>query len=563
MDMIYALNMKHSEERERQHRLDLKRADALRKEHEKGEAESKELERKLTEITKRFVKSHLKNGNDDVDSAVDELEALGNKDEWAETLVKLIFHDSKVSLQHLTSFVCKIQNFSTSYIAINALYEKLEDFDRLEEIEVVVLFYKIHYLVEDTSFKLQSAELQQNILGLKQRLEKNKHEVMNSLVDNIKNGEFERPNSVRNQTTQFDDGADKFYFMDLVKLYLKSTSLDEFPHLNDFILSLPTYISQCIAQETIWQELQVSGHNDTMEALVVWMRASEITKARNSSNDQCLEIADSPAPAYEQTLISNYKNFIKNGRILEIIDLHGKYDITYFLANYIYSLSKLEMQNENFNKLIAAINALPHIEDVCIAASAVYEQLENFEMSETFEHFQTLQTVKKMMTDENYKSMTDKFAKSKCESVVAIIPPVFHQLLYGDTSNCRLLNRQYDSEPLFCTSLKSTDEFGYRNIYLSTSKEDAADQFWNLRVSLNVTLGVFLRNNYHKNIDLRFVNDNMRGSNHNLDELLDYFRIQIKDNDYILLEPTSSKFFDPTCRMYVYKMLYYTYLCFL
>jgi hypothetical protein len=184
-------------------------------------------------------------------------------------------------------------------------------------------------------------------------------------------------------------------------------------------------------------------------------------------------------------------------------------------------------------------------------------------LSETFEHFQTLQTVKKMIDNPSFKNIADKFAKSKCESVVAIIPPVFHQLLYGDTSNCSLLNRHYENELLFCTSLESTDEFGYRNIYTSTPKADAADQFWNIRVSLNVTYGVFLRNNYHNNIDLRFVDDSVRGSYQNLDVQLDYFRIQIKDNDYILLEPTSSKFFDPHIYvMYVYIMLFDVFLFF-
>jgi len=142
------------------------------------------------------------------------------------------------------------------------------------------------------------------------------------------------------------------------------------------------------------------------------------------------------------------------------------------------------------------------------------------------------------MRARSHYALMDASSISKCESVAAKMPAVFHRLLYGDTSNCRLINRA-NNEPFYCPS-EDHIEHGYRRIYTWMKRENDHDQYWRLKVSAKLDEGVYLVNNYYSTFKLRYIHDNVRGSWNDLSPKYDYFRIHTKD-DYILLEPTSGE----------------------
>jgi len=97
------------------------------------------------------------------------------------------------------------------------------------------------------------------------------------------------------------------------------------------------------------------------------------------------------------------------------------------------------------------------------------------------------------MTWENYKILTGYY-KGECERVKIGAPEVFVQLLWGNRSDCKIINRNY-SEPLYVTgdSLKTSD--GYRFIYTWTPKSDDASQSWEVFVDWEGKVG-FKNNKY-------------------------------------------------------------------
>jgi len=128
--------------------------------------------------------------------------------------------------------------------------------------------------------------------------------------------------------------------------------------------------------------------------------------------------------------------------------------------------------------LVKLINDLPWIPDVCLALGAAHDQLKNLQKLNESENLQILKIAHRMMTQENYKKIAS-FFKGECERVKSAAPEVFVQLVWGKTSDCKLVNRFY-GEPLYVTgdSLKTSD--GYRFIYTWTPKSDAARQLWSV-----------------------------------------------------------------------------------
>jgi hypothetical protein len=114
---------------------------------------------------------------------------------------------------------------------------------------------------------------------------------------------------------------------------------------------------------------------------------------------------------------------------------------------------------------------------------------------------------------------------------------VFKKLLDGETSNCKLINRYYN-EPLYCTSYWFTRKSG-RAIFTWIPNDDDPDQYWNIEAFRGY--GVVLTNNYRTKFHLRFLEGSVYGADEDYNLNYDYFRIHSKD-DYILLEPTLSKF---------------------
>ena len=502
----------------------------LRKELRESQREKQKLENFHLKTVMKLTVSQLQNG--DIDSASIEFAALKNRDELIEELVQSAYRNKKVQLHHLTAFVCQINGFTTGYVAMSALYQEMVKNNQPEEQEMIAMYYKTLQLADCKYFASQSSQLKNNILELKTDLEV---KIMSPLVDDIKNRSFERPNQVVNRTKQLWNGEELF-LSQLAKFYVtRMSSSSQCSNLLDFVRRLPSYKSMCHAYATIWQELG----GDTLEALAVWSHASEIVKmAGNISDAQCTDIADSRPPAYVQTLDLDYQNYIEHGHTDKIRDLHARYYLRTWFAYYLGTRHLSELQNSNFNKMVDAIYALPYISDVCYAVAAVFTKFESEGMLGTFEHFQVLQIVKKMRDQASYAKI-DPVSKFNCESAAENTPPLFHMFLYKDTTNCRLLNRHYVEEPLFCTNATRT-EFGYRRIFSTSNRTIVKDQFWNLTVAEN-THGIILRNKNHTKMSLRFIRDNVRGSDQPLDLSHDYFRIHTKDKNFFLLEPMNSK----------------------
>lgn len=246
---------------------------------------------------------------------------------------------------------------------------------QLEEKEMILLYFRLQNLSDYANFVSQTHALQKNYRDLKTKLAPHKQKIMTSLVNDIKKEDFVRPKAVLdivNSITKWT--GEKLFMTDLVNTYITSTSLTDFEHLYKFSTKIiSTWSSQCHALAAIWQKLKSSGSGESMEALAVWSYASEITKVRNIVDAQCLDIASNNAPAYKQTLVSDYNSNIKYGRTSIIKELHAKYWMRYFFNDYISSLSLYELSNNNFNRLIDTIDDLPWIEDMCFALDAVYQ----------------------------------------------------------------------------------------------------------------------------------------------------------------------------------------------
>jgi hypothetical protein len=85
-----------------------------------------------------------------------------------------------------------------------------------------------------------------------------KEEIIKSLVNNVKNGEFEEPIRVVEMTRHFRMG-EEWFMAEVVKLCLSDTSSVEFPKLYKMVRELHKYASVCVALVEIWLELKVSG----------------------------------------------------------------------------------------------------------------------------------------------------------------------------------------------------------------------------------------------------------------------------------------------------------------
>lgn len=203
------------------------------------------------------------------------------------------------------------------------------------------------------------------------------------------------------------------------------------------------------------------------------------------------------------------------------------------------SLTSHDLLDNNFNKIIDQIYKLSSIKEACFALAGIYEKLKKWGMLGSFQHFQTLLVIKKLKASSNFISLD---AKLKCESAAQNTSAVFHKLLYHDTSNCRLLNRHFADEPIYCMNLQKnstqkTDDYDHRRICTWKSKSDATDQYWNITVAENIHGVVHIASNRYSGYNLRYVNDAVRGCRNanSID-----FRIHSKD-DYLLLEPLSGE----------------------
>lgn len=189
--------------------------------------------------------------------------------------------------------------------------------------------------------------------------------------------------------------------------------------------------------------------------------------------------------------------------------------------------------------MIDAIDDLPYNGDKCYEANAVCEKFKHSAMLGTFEHFQMMQIVKKVKGFANYEQ-TGAFFKSKWDSAAQNTPSIFKKLLNGETSDCKLINRFFN-EPLYCTTGSYSDH-GYRQIFTWMPKDDdSEDQQWSFNVPGGIH-GVNIRNNYRTNQNWRYIFGAVIGSSDSLDKQTDYFRIDIIDDDYILLQPNSGKY---------------------
>jgi hypothetical protein len=224
--------------------------------------------------------------NNHVDTAHDEFVALKYHDELAEEFVQSAYSDSRVNLAQLAKFVCNINIFNTGYIGINALYKEMAKHNQLEEKQMILLYYRLKNLEMNEQFASILPELKE-----------------------IESGSFYRSKEVIDVAKGIS-GGEQLFMYDLVRTYLSRTTLTKFTQLYNFAKSLPTNNSQCIAYAVIYQQLQVTGTGNTMEALAVWLLTYEIAKTDIYSHARCKEIASSTMPAYRDTLVSNYKNYV-------------------------------------------------------------------------------------------------------------------------------------------------------------------------------------------------------------------------------------------------------------
>lgn len=483
---------------------------------------------------KKLVIANLQDG--DVDTAVAEFVTLENKNGLAPEFVQSAYSSNKVQLIHLAMFTCKINFYATGYLAIKALYEEMAKKNQLEAQEMVLLYLRLKILADEADFKNQPPADQNNILSLKDTLAPHNMKIMTSLISNIKSEAFQSPKSILEVAKSIPNG-EHLFLSDLVKLYFEKTSFSYFNRLYNFAKGLPYYSNICYSYAAMWKELKSRGSRESMEALAVWSHASEIAKMRLFSDDRCQDIANSEAPAYHRTLVSQYNSNIKFARTSNIREFHQQYKLSYFFADYIGSLSIHELQNDNFNRVVDAIEALPYSEDICFATYAVNERFKQSAMLGLFEHFQNLRAIHNVKTSSNYGTL-DAIAKSKCESAYSYKPNAFIKLLNGQTSNCRLKNRYVD-EPLYCTGDAYT-EHGYRRVFTWIPNETDEDQYWSISVNNNPH-GVRVHNLDHTSMDMRYIHGTVRGSPENLDKQTDYFRIDTIDG-YVLLQPTSGKF---------------------
>jgi hypothetical protein len=139
----------------------------LRSKRSPASSEADKLKLRLSE-KKILLITLLQNG--DVHSASREVEAFKDRDALAEELVQSAYPDTKVQLQHLTTFVYNITYFSTSYLATNALYQELAKNNKLENKETLALFYRTASVAADPNFETQSADFKSNLLELKTKL---------------------------------------------------------------------------------------------------------------------------------------------------------------------------------------------------------------------------------------------------------------------------------------------------------------------------------------------------------------------------------------------------------
>lgn len=404
--------------------------------------------------------------------------------------------------------------------------------------------------LEELQKKLKESELQ------KQLLERN-HEmdVMKLAIVHLQHGDVDSACSefqtLKNKDNLVEEMVQSAYANKKVQLQ----------HLARFTCDIKTFSTGYNAINALHQELAKNNQLEKKEVITMYFRLkfmvnylrfssqtsslqSNILRLKTKIAENYLhimEIASSGDSTFKKTLINNYKNYITQEEYNDVIALHERYRMEYFYTDFINSLTQSEMQNDNFNKIVNAITTLPSLYDTCYAVDTVYRRLKNLDMLRQFEHFQTLQIVRNAQAKFDYKN-ADESSKSKCESVEKDAPFLFKQFLYRDTFDCKLTNRYFE-ESLFCTSWEHT-KYDYSRIFTWTPKEDDEEQYWNLKVDENLH-GVHLLNNYHKNMTLRFIDGNVRGSDQELDRQHDFFRIHTVDDIHILLEPTSGKLFKP------------------
>jgi hypothetical protein len=121
--------------------------------------------------------------------------------------------------------------------------------------------------------------------------------MLTSLVKEIESGTFNRSQELVDFAKNIMEGEQLFVF-DLMGTYLSSKKSTQFTELYKFVRSLPTPSIECVALSAIWHKIQAA--RNTMEGLVVWIYASEITRSHHVSEAGCIEIANSPAPAVQR-----------------------------------------------------------------------------------------------------------------------------------------------------------------------------------------------------------------------------------------------------------------------
>jgi hypothetical protein len=484
----------------------------------------------------RLTVFHLKNGK--IEFAYNEFKELEMDDLFVKEFIKSTYSNETLTLLQLASLICRSYLFTSVYTATNTLYEEMANKKQLLNRQIIIpLYYKIESLIDDVNFHLQAPEFRTKFLKLNNQLSQQKVQIVKLFADEIlvrKYDSHEYTLTVMESLSLLDAAL---FQADVMNVYLAS-NLTNYSQLFKFITTLTSYTMICNFYATIWQTLRTKNSSESMEALAIWIHASEITQMRNISDTLCTPISNRKVPPeYKSAFVSEYKNYILKKDYSKINDLHKKYRLNYFVMDFINNLELSELLNEKYVKLITYLVSNPIKRgDGCYAAAAAHTKFEAFGKLGSYENFQILKSTREFV----HGSSLDKISRPYCKSARENLPAIFLKLLSEKTSNCSVRNRFYAEETLLCANFNSTED-GYRTIYTTPLQFADASQFWNMQFS-KVNKGIYFKNKYHNNITLRYIKDNVRGSDKALDKEFDYFRIHAVDEDYIMLEPADGEF---------------------
>ncbi|XP_059477644.1 uncharacterized protein LOC132197998 [Neocloeon triangulifer] len=447
-----------------------------------------------------------------------------NRDELLAGIISKAYNGSTAKLLKVTKFADSVKYFNSEKIAFDTLYKEMEKNGHLSEKEVFYQYCVLSRISNAPFFKAQDGPLKNALLTLKSKFAAKKEVFLNSLA-------LEIYQDYKNQKSKqvfelFQYSYSECFVPELVQKLMSSQSI-EFKTIISHSLETPGKKQQCIYLEELKKGLESRGKKDSLEDLVVWTSAKynlfnttggDLSSDRYS--EKCKAIYEQP-PISKLRFHDQYISKVAQGSVDDIKKWHQDYPIMrFFLADVIQSLPKDQVQKSNVNKWANFFEQLP-LEDKCLSAKTLLDQLEKFSLLKGHEHFRIANV---LMKNGEY----NKF----CSVVKDSLPRVFEQLISGKTGNCRLINRFY-SEPLYCTSVLRSDELG-RKIYTWVSKENAADQHWRVQIRPSDARVSFF--NIERERQLRHVQGKIvRGGGNGLTDK-DYFQLAAVDGDYLVIE---------------------------